>query len=108
MVYQFKEGCFDRPRGNRYPLAVRPRDRVVPLIEIEKLILHLEIDEDHFWSVDDGHPDTPLPKPEEIEHHPPSAGVLQTNGAGFCPTCKRPLNKAHIAYPECAYCAVLN
>jgi hypothetical protein len=49
MVYERGDGYFQGPRGRRCPLHVRPGDQLVPLLEIEKLLLHMEFDPSTFW-----------------------------------------------------------
>jgi hypothetical protein len=47
------EGYFPKPGGARYTLVHRDDDELVPLLEIEKALLHLEVPAEVFWSVED-------------------------------------------------------
>ena len=49
MVYERGDGYFNGPRGKRYPLHDRPEDQLVPVAEIEMLLVHLGFSTDGFW-----------------------------------------------------------
>lgn len=89
MVYERDEGYYGLPRGKRYPLKVRPTAQAVPLLEIEKMLQHLEFSVDAFWAIDDGHLDALAPiRYPEPKTQPVLAGVFQAHAAmGCCPVC---------------------
>ena len=67
MVFQQgADGYFPKPGGPRCTLVHRDDDERVPLLEIEKALMHLEISLELFWNIKDhAHAKTVEPKQDQ-------------------------------------------
>ena len=92
MVYERDEGYLSLPRGKRYPLKIRPAEQVVPLLEIDKCLLHLGFSANEFWAINDGYLDSGQPnKANDSSTKIVKAGVLLPVPVLICPSCDTPM-----------------
>lgn len=95
MVHEGHNGYYGSLRGRRYPLRHRPDSQFVPVVEIDKMLEHLEFSREAFWAQVD-HEQEPTPLAIEVPPLLPKvAGFLKFQPV--CDVCNRPIAEPSFA-----------